>query len=390
MVALGIVSFFTDVSSEMIIPVLPLFVTGTLHASVASLGLIEGVAESTASLLRIASGWLSDRIGRRKPFLVLGYGLSAIAKTSMALAASWPAVLGLRFADRLGKGLRNPPRDAMIADSVPREHLGKAFGFHRGLDSAGAALGPLVAFAMLSAFPGELRRIFLLSAVPAVLALLVLGVFVRAPRRPPPPAASAGAPDRPRFGAPFKRFLLVAGLFSLGNSSTAFLLLLASRVGFRPEQVPLLYLLYNLVYALLSWPLGVLSDRIGRRRILLAAYLLFAGLYGLLAWRTTPSLLIGAFALLGVHSALLEGSQRSMIGDLVPADVRATAYGLYYTVVGVALLPASLAAGWLWARFDTPSVMLGADALLALLAAVAFAVLLPAHREHGERHAHAA
>ena len=388
-VALGFTSLFTDVSTEMIIPVLPLFVTGTLRASVASLGVIEGVAESTAALLRLASGWLSDRIGRRKPFLIFGYGLSTVSKAAMALAASWPAILALRFSDRVGKGLRNPPRDALIADSVEPRHLGRAFGFHRALDTVGAAIGPVVAFALLSLYPGDYRRIFVVSALPAVLALLVLALWVRAPRHV---AAGAGRSLRQgarELGAPFYRFLAVAGLFSLASSSTAFLILLASRAGIASGRVPLLYLLYNLVYAALAWPVGTLSDRVGRRPMLLAAYLVFAALYGALAWRAEAAMVIAGFALLGVHSALLEGSQRSMVGDLAPAQSRATAFGLYYTVVGAALLPASALAGWLWDRLGARA-MFTLDAALALAAALLFALLLPAGAEWKDRHRDAA
>jgi MFS family permease len=384
-VALGVVSFFTDVSSEMIVPVLPLFITATLGASVASLGMIEGVAESTASLLRILSGWLSDRIGRRKPFLVFGYGLSTVAKATLTIAAAWPAVLFLRFSDRVGKGLRNPPRDALIADSVERRHLGQAFGFHRALDTLGAAIGPLVAFLMLGAFPGQFRRIFLISAIPAALSIVVILLFVRAPRAADPAARRGLSLGLRGFRPAFHRFLAVAGLFSLANSSTAFLLLLANRAGFTAQQVTLIYLAYNLVYALLSWPVGILSDRVGRRPMLLGAYLLFAALYGMLAWRATPAFAIAGFLLLGVHSALLEGSQRSLVGDLVPDDRRGTAFGLYYTVVGAALLPASWIAGVLWERFG-PRAMFAVDAALALGAALLFIALLDPRHEWRDRH----
>jgi MFS family permease len=390
-VALGFVSLLTDVSTEMIVPVLPLFVVGVLKASMASVGVIEGVAESTAALMRLGSGWLSDRTGRRKPFLFFGYGISAVAKAALAAVLSWPMVLLLRFSDRVGKGLRNPPRDALIAESVEPRHLGRAFGFHRGLDTLGAAIGPLVAFALLGAFPGGFRLIFLCSAVPAALSLAVLAAFVRA-RRPEPARARAPSPPARAPGGPFRRFLLVAGVFSLANSSTAFMLLLAADptrgAGFTSGQVTLVYLLYNLVYALLSWPVGEVSDRIGRRPILLAAYLLFAGLYALLAWRTGPVFVIAGFVLLGLHSALLEASQRSMLSDLVEPARRGTAYGLYYTVVGVALLPASIVAGALWDRLG-PRVMFGVDAALALVAALLFALLLPSRREYSDRHGHA-
>ena len=392
-VALGFVSLLTDVSTEMIVPVLPLFVVGVLKASMASVGIIEGVAESTAALMRLGSGWLSDRIGRRKPFLVFGYGISAAAKAALALALAWPAVLALRFGDRVGKGLRNPPRDALIADSVERRHLGRAFGFHRGLDTLGAVIGPLVAFGVLRVLPGAYRGIFLLSALPGALAILVLVVFVRAPRRA---AIASTAPlylQARAMGGPFLRFLVVAGLFSLANSSTAFLLLLAADrthgAGFSGAQVALVYLLYNVVYALLSWPVGELSDRIGRRAILFTAYLLFALLYALLAWRAGPGWLVAGFVLLGLHSAMLEGSQRSMLGDLVAPERRGTAYGLYHTAVGVALLPASVIAGALWDRLG-PRPMLTVDAAIALAAALLFVVFLPPGREYSERHGDAA
>ena len=381
--ALGVVSLLTDASTEMIAPVLPLFVTGVLRGTAASVGVIEGVAECTATVLRIVSGWLSDRIGARKPFLLAGYGISTGAKAALATAGSWPAVLGLRFTDRVGKGLRNPPRDALIADSVAPEALGRAFGFHRALDTLGAAIGPLAAFVTLTVFPGDYRRVFLLSAVPATLSLAVIVLFVRAPRRAPV-ASRALHRELGRLGAPFRRFLATAGVFSLASSSTAFLLLRARDVGFGERTVPLVYLLYNLVYALLAWPVGAASDRIGRRAMLLGAYLVFAGTYALVAWSATRAALVAGFVLLGVHSALLEGSQRSLVADLVPAERRATAYGIYYAVVGLALLPASIAAGAIWNRLGARAA-LGLDAALALAAAMLFALLLPRGRELADR-----
>ncbi len=388
-VALGFTSLLTDVSTEMIIPVLPAFVTGTLRASVASLGVIEGVAECTATVLRIFSGWLSDRIGRRKPFMLFGYGLSTVAKGGMALAGSWGAVLGLRFSDRVGKGLRNPPRDALIADSVTPAQVGSAFGLHRAMDTLGAALGPLAAFALLRAYPGELRRIFALAIVPAALSMVVLAVFVRAPRSTPRRSAATLWSELGGLGRPVHRFLVVAGVFSLAGSSMAFVLLRAGQAGFSVAQVPLVYMVYNVVYALLSWPLGALSDRIGRRPLLFAAYLSFAACYALLAWRATPMVVVAAFIGLGVHSALLEGSQRSMLADLVGGPRRGTAYGLYYAIVGAALLPASVVGGLLWDRFG-PATTFAVSAALALLAALLFALLLPAGHERRDRDAIAA
>jgi MFS family permease len=388
-VALGFGSLLTDVSTEMVIPILPAFVTGTLKASVASLGVIEGVAECTATALRIVSGWLSDRIGRRKPFMLLGYGVSTVAKGALGLAGTWGAVLGLRFADRVGKGLRNPPRDALIADSVPPAQLGWAFGLHRAMDTVGAVLGPLVTFWLLRSFPGDVRRIMVLAAVPAALALVVLAVFVRAPRRAPRRTGRSLLGELGSFGPAVHRFIVVAMVFSLGGSSMAFALLRAGQAGFTANQVPLVYALYNVVCAVLAWPLGTLSDRIGRRPLLFAAYLSFAACYALLAASASAAAVLVAFAGLGVHTALLEGSQRSMLADLVPEDRRGTVYGLYYAAVGAALLPASAIGGLLWDRWGAAATFT-VGAALATLAALLFAILLPARGERPHRDAHAA
>lgn len=384
-IALGFVSLLTDVSSEMLIPVLPLFVTGALGASVATVGLIEGIAECTASVLRLGSGWLSDRAGSRKPFLLGGYGLSTLAKVGFALATSWPIVLAMRFSDRVGKGLRNPPRDALIADSTDAAQMGRAFGLHRAMDTLGAAIGPLVAFALLARAPGAYRQVFVASAIPAVLSIVVLIVFVKSKRHAASTGRSLGADVR-SLGAPFRRFLLVDGVFQLGNSSMAFVLLRAKQAGFADGQVALVYFGYNLAYALLSYPLGGLSDRIGRRPLLRAGYVLYAGIYALLALPPSRVMTIVAFALLGLHSALIEGQQRSLIADLVPADRRGTAYGAYATVAGAALLPASLGAGLLWDRFGAAATF-GVGAALASLAAALFVTLLPTRTEQSERHA---
>ncbi|MEO5987540.1 MAG: MFS transporter [Candidatus Eisenbacteria bacterium] len=386
-VALGFTSLLTDISSEMLVPILPLFITGTLGASVASLGVIEGVAECTASGLRIGAGWLSDRIGRRKPFLVFGYGLSAVAKASMALAGSWPTVMFLRFSDRVGKGMRNPPRDALIADSTQDADMGRAFGLHRAMDTLGAAMGPLLGWWLLSRWSDlgveRYRRIFLVSAIPAALSIACLLLFVHAPRKVK--QARSLASQARALSGPFRRFLVVDAVFQLGNSSMAFMLLRTQAAGWDAGQVSLVYLAYNLLYAALSTPLGMLSDRIGRRPLLLVGYTLYAAAYALMAWQPTRWGVFAAFLVLGVHSALIEGQARSLIADLVPRDVRATAFGVYYAVVGAALLPASIVAGLLWERVNPAApFMLGAG--LALAAAVLLATLMPSARERQERH----
>lgn len=388
-VALGLTSFFTDISSEMLVPVMPLFVTVTLGASVASLGLIEGVAECTASLLRLVSGRLSDRIGHRKPFLVVGYGLSGAAKAAMAAVGAWPAMLGLRFGDRVGKALRNPPRDAVIADSTEPGRMGAAFGLHRGMDTLGAAVGPLLAWGLLSLW-GSLgaegyRRIFLISAIPSALGLVALVALVRAPRVAPRPVEPRPTATTP-LGGTFARFVFADTLFQLGNSSFAFLLLRAQGIGLGAGGAALLYLGYNLLAALLSLPLGQLSDRIGRRPLLLTGYLVYAIAYSCAAFAPSLAGLASAFALLAVHTALVDGQARSLIADLVPRERRASAYGVHHASVGLALLPASLAAGALWERVG-PQAPFALGALFAIAAAIAFGVLLPSHREAGERRA---
>ncbi len=388
-IALGFTSLLTDVSSEMLVPILPLFITVTLGASAMSLGLVEGVAECAASLLRTTSGWLSDRMGRRKPLVVAGYALSGAAKAAIGFAAGWPAVLALRGADRLGKGLRTPPRDALIADSTAAADRGRAFGLHRAMDTMGAAIGPLVAWALLARWQslgGEAyRRVFFVSAIPAALSVLVLLVFVRAPghvvsaRRTL--AEQAGA-----LGGPFRRFLVVDAIFQLGNSSNAFVLLRTQSVGWSPSSVALIYVAFNVLMAALAWPLGGLSDRIGRRPLLLAGYGVYALTYALLAFWGTRTGVVVAFLLLGLHTALMDGQSKALIADLVPKDVRATAYGVQATVVGLALLPASIMAGALWPHMGhaAPFVL---GAALALLASLLFTVLLPARRERGDRDA---
>jgi MFS family permease len=378
-IALGLTSFFTDVSTEMLIPVMPLFITATLGASVASLGVIEGIAECTASSLRLVAGRLSDRIGHRKPFLVAGYGLSGVCKTLMAFAATWPMMLGFRFGDRVGKALRNPPRDAIIADSTPDADLGRAFGLHRAMDTTGAALGPLVAWWLLgrwSALGAEgYRRIFLCSSIPAAIAIVVLVTLVHAPRLALVRKAG-GAGGHAPLGSRFARFVGADVLFQLGNSSMAFLLLRAQQSGFTAGGVSLLYLAYNLLSAALSLPFGGLSDRFGRRPLLLAGYLLYALAYGAAAFSPTRAGATVAFLTLAVHSAIIEGQSRSIIADVVPRERRATAFGVYHGAVGAALLPASLVAGLLWERVG-PQAPFALGSLLALAAAIALVVLLP-------------
>ncbi len=377
--ALGFASLLTDVSSEMVLPILPLFLTETLRASVASLGIVEGVAESAASLLRPATGWLSDRLGWRKPFIVGGYGLSSVAKACFGFASSWGAVLGFRFGDRLGKAIRTPPRDALLADSSDARDFGRAFGLHRAMDNAGAALGPLAAFAILSFFPGDFRRVFFFSFVPGALSVLVLIFFVQQVKHRA--AAFKGFHmEWKTLGAPFQKFVLVDFLFRLASSSLAFVLLRAKQAGFADAHVPLVYFVFNVITAVLAYPLGRFSDRVGRRGMVLLGYLLFAVNYAGLALFDSRLSVLAAFVVLGIHTALIDGQQKSLIADLVPAERRGTAYGVYHMFVGVALLPASVMAGWVWDRWGAGATF-GLDAALALAAALLFLVFVPLGHE---------
>lgn len=348
-------SFLTDVSSEMLSNVLPLFLANVLGARTAAIGLIEGAAETTASLLKLASGTLSDRLGKRKGLAVLGYGLSAIAKPFLYLATSWGWVLGVRFADRAGKGLRTAPRDALVADSVQPRQRGLAFGLHRAGDTGGAVVGigiALLVLLPLTSSGGGLdramfQRLVLFSIVPAFLAVIVLAlgareVYGKARIETRSPVTA------PRLGRSFLGFVAIMVVFTLGNSSDAFLILRAQSVGLNVVAILGMMLTFNLVYAVVAAPAGALSDRLGRRRMLLAGWLLYGltylGFAGVRAgWQAWVLMLV-----YGVYYGLTEGVAKAFVADLVPAAARGTAYGMFHAAVGLTALPASLLAGVLW------------------------------------------
>ncbi|MGA7678276.1 MAG: MFS transporter [Dehalococcoidia bacterium] len=385
---LGLVSFLTDVSSEMIFTVLPLFLANILGVAAVTIGFIEGVAESTASLLKVFSGWLSDRLGQRKSLAVIGYGLSTLAKPFMYIATTWGLVLGVRFADRLGKGVRTAPRDALVADSVSAGQRGKAFGLHRAMDTSGAALGLVAAAAIVFFFQkGALELIrntyhwlVLIGIVPAVLALFMF-LFIREAKKDSSTQSQSGclgkSPQDAKagFDSRFKLFLGIMFLFTLGNSSDAFLILRAQNLGNSVIYILLMLILFNVVYAAVSIPAGVLSDKLGRRRIIVLGWLVYALTYLGFAVASTSWQIWLLFSLYGVYYGLAEGVARAFVADLVPEDRCGTAYGLFHGVVGITLLPASVIAGWLW-QAVSPAAPFYFGAGLAFLAMIGLFALV--------------
>jgi len=377
---LSLVSFLTDISSEMAYPLIPLFLTSVLGAPLAAVGLIEGVAESTASFLKTGSGWLSDRLGRRKPLVVLGYGLSALAKPLMAAAGAWPAALGVRFLDRAGKGLRTAPRDALIADVTPAAHRGRAFGFHRAADTLGAVIGPAIGLGLLAALDQDFRAVFLIAGIPALAGVAALALVreAREGRRQAGDGGAAAGDKRPevgwrQLGRPFYLFLGVSLVFALGNSSDAFLILRSRDLGLSNAETVSAYVLFNAVYSLLAWPAGIVSDRQGRRRVLGAGFGLFSLVYFGFALAASGWVAWPLFALYGVFMALTEGVGRALVTDLAPEAARGTALGVYTGVMGAMVLGSSLLAGALWdlAGPWAPFALGGATALAALVGLVA-------------------
>jgi MFS family permease len=373
--SLGLVSLLTDASSEMIYPLLPAFLTGTLRAGPAFLGVVEGLAETVAAALKIVSGRVSDRLPRRKPLVVAGYSLSSLVRPLVALATLPAHVLAVRVLDRVGKGVRSAPRDALVAEVVAREDRGRAFGFQRAMDHAGAMVGPLLASAAMLV-TNDLRVVFGLAAVPAALAVatLVLGV-----REAPRPLAAAAPASTPRSAGPVEpallRYLGVLLLFTLGNSSDAFLLLRAQETGIALAAIPTVWALHHLVKAGASTWGGSLSDRLGRRSVILAGWGVYALAYAGFAAAASPAAIVGLFAFYGLFHALTEGAERALVADLAGEATRGRAFGLFHAVTGAALLPASLMTGLLWQRFGAP-VALGTGAALAAVAALGLLVLV--------------
>ncbi len=376
---LGLTSLFTDISSEMVYPLVPIFMTTILGAPVSFVGLVEGIAESTASILKVFSGWLSDKLGSRKKLTVTGYALSVIGRPILFIATAGWQVLAYRVIDRTGKGVRTAPRDALIADSSDCNNYGKSFGFHRTMDTVGAMLGPALAFILLPVFAAHssskgYRELFALAIIPGAIGLIILMALVREKRSGKP--TEAPKLSLKPFDRRFKLFLLVVLVFTLGNSSDAFLILRARNAGLAVVLIPLAYLMFNTVNALLATPAGIVSDRLGRFWVMALGFANFIVVYIGFALAGQQIVIWLMFALYGVYYAFTESIFKAYTADLVPENLRGTAYGLLNMTMGIALLPASLVAGWLWTNVGVKAPFFyGAG--MAALALFLLLVLLP-------------
>jgi MFS family permease len=389
---LSVVSFLNDAASEMIYPLLPLFLVGTLGAGPAFLGVIEGIAESASSLFKLLSGWLSDRFRRRLPLVLAGYGVAAVVRPLIALASAPWQILAVRFSDRLGKGLRTAPRDALLSAAVPADMRGRAFGFHRAADHAGAVVGPILASLLLLAFAGSLRPVFALALVPGVLAVLVVRLRVRE-ERPAEPDAQAAAGLRmegdespgigPRGRGPaFTRFLFVLVVFTLGNATDAFLLLRASDLGVRTAAIPLLWAAHHVSKMVWSVPGGALADRFGARHAILAGWLVYALTYAGFAFAAEAWHAWALFLMYGLFYGLTESPEKALVASLSPAHRRGSAFGAYHAAIGIAALPASILFGVIWQAFGATVAFLCGGGLALAASLLLLALVSPGRTIH--------
>ncbi|HPK83981.1 MAG TPA: MFS transporter [Bacteroidales bacterium] len=368
----GLTSFLTDTSVKMIYSVMPMFLM-SIGASKASLGLIEGVAESTASLIKALSGFWSDRIGRNKPFMLIGYAISAIVLPLYAFVISPMQVLFLRFTERIGKGIRTAPRDSLIAASVTNNETGKGFGLQKAMDNSGAIAGPLMAFALLSLFPDNYRLIFLIAGIPAIAGIFVIIFGIKEVKK-----NKSELLQKFRFTDYPKRywfFLAIIFVFTLGNSTDALLLVKANEAGIKVAFIPLVYLITSLVSVIAAIPAGTLSDRIGKEKLLVAGFLIYAVVYLFFGLNVGEGALFVLFALYGLYSAATDGIQKAFVADVTDANKKGTALGIYNALLGITLLPASLIAGILYDRVNS-SIPFLFGAAMALLATIMMAVYM--------------
>ncbi len=378
---LGLVSFFNDSASEMIYPLLPVFLTSYLGAGTAIVGLIEGIAESISSLSKLISGWLSDLWKKRKIIVIGGYGLSSLSRPIIGITTSWAQVLSLRFVDRLGKGIRTSPRDALLIDSVSEKERGKAFGFQRAFDHLGAVVGPIIAFTLLKAFHLNLRIVFLLAILPSIMILVLLIFFVK--EKFPLGAVSKRLNLKEvKFSSRFKFYLATLVVFTLGNSSDAFLILKAKEAGVTVGFLPLIWMGHNFIKAISAYPSGALSDKLGRKKIIIFGWLIYSLVYIGFAFSTGYLSIIALFLLYGLVFGTTEGVEKAFVADLVPEKIRATGYGVFNFVVGITLFPASLITGILWQKFSSKVALL-TGAILAFIACLMLSGLKEKFLEEG-------
>ena len=373
-VLLSLSSLFADISTEMLYPILPLFLTGVLGAGGSVVGLIDGVAQATQNIVQGFSGSLSDRMGRRKPIALTGYFLSALSKPLTGLATAWPGVLGARFLDRVGAGTRSAPRDALIATSAPAEHRGKVFGLEGLGDNLGAFLGPLIAVLLLGMFHLDMRAIFYLTIVPGLLAFIMV-LFVREEQVDFAARARVDIRFR-RFPRAYWKYLLATGLFGIGNSSNAFLILETQATGASVESTVLIYAGFNLVAALVSYPTGFLSDRFGRRNLLVAAVVVFFVVYSGFALTADVLIIAILFVCYGAYQGTFRTVGKALAADFIPEELRAGGIGWYNSLLGLAQLLASMIAGLLWDKLGHHAVFIY-GATFAMISAVAILILVP-------------
>lgn len=362
----GVTSFFTDTSTKMMYSVMPLFLL-SIGASKTTIALIEGVAESTASLLKAFSGYWSDKIGKNKPFMIIGYGITALITPLYAFVSYPIQVLVFRFLERTGKGLRTAPRDSLISASVKNNDAGKNFGFHKMMDNSGAIIGPLIAFAVLYFFPKDYTKIFWLATIPAILGVITIIGFIK--EASVVEKSKITKTSYKRFPKKFYLFLAIITIFSLGNSSDALLLIKTSETGVKASFIPLMYMIFNVVSVFFAVYIGKLSDRIGREKLIIAGFFIYALVYFLFGRFNHLNLFIVLFILYGLYSALTDGSQKAFISDIVSKELKGTGFGIYHAVLGITLLPASFIAGKLYDKIDS-SVPFYFGGTMALIAAI--------------------
>ena len=376
----GLTSFFTDTSTKMIYSVMPLFLM-SLGASKTTIALIEGIAESTASLVKVLSGYWSDKIGKNKPFMIIGYGITALVTPLYALVRVPVQVLFFRFFERVGKGLRAAPRDSLISGSADKKDAGKNFGFHKAMDNSGAIVGPLCAFLLLYFFPQNFSNIFLIATIPAVLGVITIAVFIKDAK-----SVKTNAPkiSLRRLPKKFYFFLFIIFVFTLGNSADALLLVKTAETGVNKAYIPFIYMIFSSVSVTLAVPIGKLSDKIGRERLIIPGFLVYAVTYFMFGRFNSISVFVGLFAMYGLYSALVDGSQKAMISDIVSKDLRGTGFGIYHAVLGVTLLPASLIAGLLYDKVNANAPFYFGSAM-ALTATVLMLIFTIANKKTNAR-----